>query len=74
MVSLYHHLCIATQEKEATGKGLKKNWNTRTTFQVYGYVLVQCSLVNLSKASTQELSLSLHCYYRGWLLLIITFL
>lgn len=55
-------------------KGKKTNWNTRMTFQVYSYVLVQCSLVNLSRASTQELSLSLHCYYRGWLLLIITFL
>lgn len=54
-------------------KGLRKNWNTRTVFQVYSYVLVQCSLVNLSRASTQVLSLTLHCYYRGWFLLIITF-
>lgn len=54
-------------------KGLRKNWNTRTIFQVYSYVWVQCSLVNLSRASTQVLSLSLHCYYRGWFLLIITF-
>lgn len=32
--------------------GLRKNWNIGTIFHVCSYVLVQCTLVNLSTAST----------------------